>query len=351
MTSPPREGVPVTLVTGVDPEAMAATVVGLQFDLPGAVVVRHDIDPEAATLTRTVSDVTGLLEREVVDLDHACVSCALREDVVPAILRLAATGRWSSVLAHLPVGALAAPFCAALEVAGLPAHVAGVVAALAADGAVEDLLGDALLRERGCHSATDDARGVGEVGCAMVEYADATVLDGTAAPATVDLVRTLARPDASVVLGGEALDAAGLVHDHARTAAWVEPTRATALGPVASERVWRVDLRSERGFHPGRLLEHLERLGGGRHRSRGCFWLPTRPGRVLLWDGSGGQLSVGDGGGWTGPAHTRLVMIGVGAEPAHLAGAFDELLLRDGERWSSAEDGFEPWLGPLRDVA
>jgi G3E family GTPase len=342
--------VPVVLVTGVDPEAMASTVVGLQFDLPGAVAVRHDIDPEEQTLTRTVSDVSGLVEREVLDLDHACVACALREDVVPTILRLATSGRWDSLLVHLPVGASAHQVCAVLE-DRTEARVSGVVAALAAEGAIEDLLGDVLLRERGLHSAADDARGIGEVGCAMVEYADAVVLVGTASAAATDLARALARPDAPVV-SSSALDVSALSHDQARTAAWVAADRTAELEPLPSERVWRVELRSERAFHPDRLLEELERLGGGRHRSRGCFWLPTRPGRTLVWDGSGGQLSVGDGGAWTGPARTRLVLTGVGAAPQHLEAAFEEMLVRPGERSSLlAEDGFEPWLGPLRDVA
>jgi G3E family GTPase len=349
-TGPEAAAVPVVLVTGVDPEAMAGAVVGLQFDLPGAVAVRHDIDPEAQTLTRTVSDVSGLLEREVLDLDHACVACALREDVVPTILRLATSGRWDSLLVHLPVGALAHQVCTVLE-GRAEARVSGVVAAIAAESAIDDLLGDVLLRERGQHSASDDARGVGEVGCAMVEYADAVVLTGTASPAATDLVRVLARPDAPVVTS-ESLDVATLSHDQARTAAFVVADRSAPLDPLPSERVWRADLRSDRAFDPDRLLDQLERLGGGRHRSRGCFWLPTRPGRVLVWDGSGGQLSVGDGGLFTDAPLTRLVLVGVGAMPQHLEEAFEEMLVQPGERPSLlAEDGFEPWLGPLRDVA
>ena len=49
---------PVVLVTGVDADAMAATTVGLQFDLPFAVVLRHVLDVDAQRLTRVVSDMT-----------------------------------------------------------------------------------------------------------------------------------------------------------------------------------------------------------------------------------------------------------------------------------------------------
>ncbi|MBJ7528912.1 MAG: cobalamin biosynthesis protein CobW, partial [Nocardioides sp.] len=102
---------PVVLVTGVSPDAMDATLVSLQWDLPQAVAVRHHIDVERQLLTRVVSDVTGVLDRAEVDLEHACVSCALREDVVPTIERLARDGREGTVVAHLPVGAEAAQVC------------------------------------------------------------------------------------------------------------------------------------------------------------------------------------------------------------------------------------------------
>jgi G3E family GTPase len=352
--------VPVVLVTGVDPEAMAATVVAMQFDVPHAVALRHEIDVARQTLTRTVSDVTGLVEREVIPLEHACTSCAIREDVVPTLVRLAGTGRWSTVLTHLPVGAAAEQVCAALATAppAVDARVSGVLAVVDGGRCVDDLLGDDLLRERGLHSADDDARGVGESLCGMVEYADSVVLTGPGDALAADLVRTLARPDADVVVGTERLDATSLTalrHDHVRTSTWTAPDRAVDLAPLPSSRVWRADLRSARPFHPARLLAGIGLLGEGRHRSRGCFWLPTRPGRILVWDGAGGQLSVGDGGSWGDRApFTRIVLAGTGTAPARLEGAFAALLADDEEArrlWPVTEDGFETWLGPLRDVA
>jgi hypothetical protein len=56
-------------------------------------VVRHDIDAGAGTLRRVVVDAYGLVEDETVPLEHACPSCAVREDALPAIARLAEDGR------------------------------------------------------------------------------------------------------------------------------------------------------------------------------------------------------------------------------------------------------------------
>lgn len=352
--------VPVVLLTGVDPDAMATTMVGLQFDLPAAVAVRHVIDVERQLLTRTVSDLTGVIEQHETYLDHACVSCAMREDILPTLERLARDGRWQSIVAHLPVGAEAAHLCSALALDSRLARflrVASVVAAVGSAHPVRDLLGDDLLAERGHHCSEGDRRGVGEVLAAMVEYADATTFDDAVDPVARSLVTALARPGSTVTHGGQGLTGTALVghlHQHARTHAWIQPTRTDALPQVRGEGVWRLDLQSLQPFHPERLLDGLERLGTGTHRSRGCFWLPTRPDRALEWDGAGGQLSIGDHTAWA-PRRpfTRIVLTGVGGAPADLRPAFTDLLVGMGERtrWSGDEDGFEPWLGPIRRVA
>ena len=352
----------VVLLTGVEPDPMAVAMVALVVDLPHAVAVRHHIDVDAQVLHRVVSDITGILEREEIPLDHACASCALREDVLPTLRRLADDGRWTTIVAQLPVGAGAEQVChvLALEASwSRRLRVASVVTALAGSSLLDDLLGDLLLRERGHHTAEDDARGVGEVACAMVEHADLVVVAGDTSPVGLDLLRTLARPGALVVPGVEHLEGSVAVserHHHPLTRAWSDPLRPLgALGPQrASERVWTVDLGSPRAFHPHRLRTRLDELGGGRHRSRGCFWLPTRPGDVLVWDGSGGQLSIGTRGTWARRTpYTHLSFVGAGSEPAHLTDSFGDLLLAHDEVWRPGhrEDGFERWLGPIRTVA
>ena len=53
---------PVFLIAGLAEAPMSAAAMGLQCDLPGAVLLRHDIDVERRTLTRTIADLTGVLE-------------------------------------------------------------------------------------------------------------------------------------------------------------------------------------------------------------------------------------------------------------------------------------------------
>ncbi len=358
---------PAYLVTGVDPVAMAATTMGLQWDLADAVVVSHRIDVAAGRLERTVSDITGLLERQVFDLAHACVTCAVREDIVPTLRRLAALGRWRAIIARLPLAAEALQVCRVLDLEGdREVRVAAVVTALDGPSLAETLTGDALLAELERHTALEDRRGLAETAGAMVEYADLVTVHGTADVDALGLVRTLARPTALVAPDGVTLPVARLtagIHVHADTEAWVAETRRLDLPPTASPAVWQLDLRSSLPFHPDRLHERLQGIGAGPHRSRGCFWLPSRPAQVCAWDGAGGQVSIGAAGPWGAAArHTRLVVTGLSAltgigERDAIRAAFEQALLTTAEvdarpvSWNRLVDGFEPWLGAIRFAA
>lgn len=355
---------PLVVVTGVDPVAMDATLMTLAWDLPRTVSVRHRIDPHSQVLTRTVSDVSGVLEQVHVQLEHACVGCALREDVLPTLERLARDPRWGTIIAGLPTGTEAATLTHALGTdSRLARHLqlSSVVAAVATGDVVRDLLSDDLLRERGAHSNPGDDRGVGEVACAQIELADHVVLASDPGAEARDLVAALARPGVPLVTGVDQVDAVALTAGrHHRTLArtWCSPELDTALPALPPGHAWRLDLCSPRPFHPDRLLDQIERLGGGPHRSRGSFWVPTRPGDQLEWSGAGGQLSIGCYRPWGRRTPvTRLLVTGIGTPPDDLAAAFEDVLLTPAEaigdhrRWDVHEDGLEPWLGDIRDVA
>ncbi len=346
---------------------MLSAGISLQLGLPDAVSVRHAIDPERQVLTRVVSDVTGVIEREEISLAHTCVSCAIREDIVPTLERLAAQGRWSSIIACLPIAAEAVQVCRVVTWAPRNApHVAIAAVVAALDGAwvAQDLLGEDLLDERGLATSVDDRRGVAEVASAMVEYADAVCLTSDPDPDELALIVALARPRIPVTTDPSLLDAVGLVagvHRHQAVEAWVAEVRRGALPPLAKSGVWRLDLCSDRAFHPARFQDELAILGGGPRRSRGCFWLPTRPDAVCVWDGAGGQASVGTTQKWGRETPlTRITVHGLDDDHegrAAIAEAFGRCLLTDeelatrGRCWEESWDGLEPWLGPIEHVA
>jgi G3E family GTPase len=355
---------PLVVVTGVDHVAMDSALMSLAWDLPRVVSVRHRIDPHSQVLTRTVSDTDGVLEEEQTQLEHACVNCALREDIVPTLERLARDDRWGAIVSGLPTATEADQLAHILATDSRLARrlkLSSIVTAVGTSDVVRDLLSDDLLRERGAHSNPDDDRGVGEVACAQIEFADAVVLDSDPGAEATDLVSALARPGVPLITGADQLDGRAIVSQRRQNSvanAWCSPELEVALPALGHSRAWRLDLSSPRALHPDRLLDQIERLGAGAHRSRGSFWVPTRPHDVLEWSGAGGQLSIGRFGRWgrRTPA-SRLVVTGLGTPPTDLALAFEDVQLTSAESlvgprsWDVLEDGLEPWLGDIRDVA
>ena len=111
---------------------------------------------------------------------------------------------------------------------------------------------------------------------------------------------------------------------------------------------------------PERIQENLPELGGGAFRTRGCFWVPTRPETLCVWDGAAGQLNIGTAGRWRRPAarRTDFVVTGLlahGDPRDELRRAFETALCTPAELdtlaavWSTDEDGLEPWLGDMKE--
>ncbi|PRY12170.1 G3E family GTPase [Kineococcus rhizosphaerae] len=350
---------PITLVTSVHPLQRDLATGAVFCDVPGAVVLRYDLLPDG--LRRVVSDAAGIVEDVLVPLEHACLGCAQREDVLPTVAAIAASGRWSDLVLALPVAADPAPLLAALcaeEDLREVVAVRGVVAVVEAAGVVEDLLGDALLSERSTASGDDDERAVGEVLAQQLDEADLVVADGIPDEHARTLLAHLCGP-AVPVLPLDRVDAtqltAPLGGGH-RTSVRADPL-AVHRPPVTDTcGVWTTELTSAHTLHPGRLLERIEDLGAGRLRARGTFRLTTRPGTVCEWNGAGGQLSIGVSGTWRpGERSTHLVVTGTDpADRRRVRAAFADVLATTREEAAAqaadgavpGEDGFEAWLGP-----
>jgi len=355
---------PLIILTGIDSIAMDSAMVSLLWDLPRAVAIRHTINPTEQTLTRIVSGINGQIEAEVKDLEHACVGCALREDIIPSIVRLAQQDEWESMVACLPVSAEADHLSAAISRnPDVARHVrlVAVISVLDSNTVVETLLSTELLIERNLHTGPDDDRGLGEASCAQVEYADAIVAVAEIDPTATDLVNALRRPTSILISGVENLDGNMFLdnrHSSVEAGAWRTPRDAKPLPVLTHGKAWRIDLQSPHPFHPERLIDHIGLLGSGEFRSRGCFWVPTRPDMANSWEGAAGQVSIGPHSTWGQQKPvTRLILTGVGEIPTHIYDSFHQILLTPSEArldahvWVSAEDGLEPWLGDIRRAA
>lgn len=355
---------PLALVSTIDPLLRDAVALTAALE-PGTVVVRHDLldDGGDGRIRRVVSDLSGTVEQVEVPLDHACVSCAIREDAIPTLKRLAAEGRWTQAVLALPVAAESLPVARTLapqtEPDGeLPEYrLASVVCAVDLDVFADDVLGDDLLRERALGLGDDDPRGVGEALAGLVEHADVVVTsgDGGERPADSVLLDHLRavdgiRLDGIHLLDGEVLFARG--HDPEVGEVRTDVDREPTVVGASPEGIVTIRLVSDRPFHPDRLLHRIEELGSRAVRSRGVFWVPTRPNSVVGWEGCGGQLSVGELGEWSEEVpRTDLTFTGRATDLAQLDAVFEDVLLTEAESaeglapWLGRRDVLEPWLG------
>ncbi len=352
--------VPVLVVAAIDLIARQSFTSGLLLDLPDAVVVTHDLDIslDGGGVRRLVTDRDGVRYDDHQPLDHACLSCAVREDLMPTLHQLVEDGRWQQVVVALPVGADPVTVVKLLhhEIGHGRcgrAELAGTVSLVDPARLVEDLFGDDLLAERGLALGAADRRSVGEVLARQIECADlvatSTAAHGTPATLLQHLTMSLEPPTSwNHVNGNE------LMQHRLDPAAFRSRTDSLRIRPGTARTdadVWTLDLTSSRAFHPGRLQERIGDLGRGAFRARGHFWLPTRPDALCIWDGGGGQLSIGRAGSFRPQRpSTRLIVTGIHQpDRARVADAFDAVLLTASEAaatqsWVGRSDGFEPWL-------
>jgi hypothetical protein len=151
--------------------------------------------------------------------------------------------------------------------------------------------------------------------------------------------------------------------------------RGQAVGvhePVPSHAVTACVFRARRPFHPGRLHDALGELTHRVLRSRGHFWLASRPGLVMGWE-SAGALTLCPVGDWLadqpderwhevpaerhiaaaldwdpyyGDRHHHLAFVGIDLDPVRLHRILTGCLLTDDEL-SRGEDAWRRLADPF----
>src|SRR5690554_1333938 len=205
LPSPLRAGggavsaVPVVTLCSTDAVLRGSAAGSLLCDLPGAVVLQHDIDIRTGGLRRVIYDSSGVLSDTTRRLEHACASCATREDILPALTELVSRQPTVVVLA-LPTALEAVPLLHAIRT--VPGAVAaGVATVVDLDTVLPDIAAPDLLIERDLAAAAEDERMVAEVVVSQLESADVVLCAGEGAAqrqTALALVAHLAGPGAAV---------------------------------------------------------------------------------------------------------------------------------------------------------
>ncbi|WP_372348372.1 GTP-binding protein [Streptomyces sp. KL116D] len=301
---------PVVIVAGLHADARRAAVEEILRAHPNSVALHHDLTGAVdRAVHRTVRDAVGPLSNGEAPLVNGCACCALREDLVPELLRLAEEGQHRLAVVELWDSVEPQAMAAVIAAAGAPLVLTGVATAVDPALVLPYLGNGDDLADVGLAAAPTDQRTVADTFARQLEYPTVIALaesgpDGGGREGADDSDRALLdqlTPGARTIPvedGSGLSDALLAGFDMAAAAARMHPACALLPQECDEHGVTTLVWRGERPFHPERLYAALEDVTCAAARSRGRFWLADRPDTLLAWDAAGGALCVESGGPW-----------------------------------------------------
>jgi len=348
-----------------------------------------------AALLRDGQRALGRTEEKLVEMSNGCICCTLREDLLVEVGKLAREGRFDYLLIEssgisepLPV---AETFTFEDDTGASLAHVARLdtlVTVVDAYNLLRDLDRADTLRERGVALGDDDERDLNDLLIDQIEFANVLVVNktDTVTPAELDRLEGFLRKlntDAVITRStfgrvplATVLDTGLFDFDTASNApGWLKELRGEHTPETEEYGVTSFVYRARRPFHPQRFHDALQGEFTGVLRSKGYFWLASRPAFAGGWSQAGRLARVEQAGHWwaavpseewpqgpdfraylqrvwhddIGDARQEIVFIGSGMNEAYIRGVLDAALLTDDEfaggphAWQSLADPFPAW--------
>ena len=362
-----------------------------------AVIVNDmsEINIDAATVKSEVS--LNRSEEKLIEMSNGCICCTLREDLLEEVNKLAKEGRFDHLVIEstgisepLPV---AETFTFADEEGVSLSDVAKLdtmVTVVDAVNFLKDYQEAKYLKDKGESLGEDDERSVADLLVDQVEFADLILISKTDLVNTEDLERLKAilktlNTDAKVLPiehGNVDIDKVlntGLFDfERARQApGWLKEMRGEHIPETEEYGIGSFCYEARRPFHPDKFHEflHNTKQYGKLIRSKGFFWLATRPEYAGQWSQAGGIARYGFAGlfwkavpkkdwpededylasiknQWVEPfgdMRQELVFIGQGLDQEKMTQKLNECLLTEEEvlkgreYWETLKDPFPAW--------
>ena len=362
-----------------------------------AVIVNDmsEINIDAATVKNEVS--LNHSEEKLIEMSNGCICCTLREDLLEEVNKLAKEGRFDYLVIEstgisepLPV---AETFTFADEKGVSLSDVAELDTMITVVDAVnflKDYQEAKYLKDKGESLGEDDERSVADLLVDQVEFADLILISKTDLVSFEDIERLKAilktlNTDAKIlpiVQGNVEIDKVlntGLFDiERARQApGWLKEMRGEHIPETEEYGIGSFCYEARRPFHPDRFHEflHNTKQYGKLIRSKGFFWLATRPEYAGQWSQAGGIARYGFAGlfwkavpkkDWPedeeylasiekqwiepfGDMRQELVFIGQSLDQKKMIQKLDECLLTEAEvlkgreYWETLEDPFPAW--------
>ncbi|EOX3979144.1 zinc metallochaperone GTPase ZigA [Vibrio alginolyticus] len=362
-----------------------------------AVIVNDmsEVNIDAATVQNEVS--LNHSEEKLVEMSNGCICCTLREDLLEEVTKLAQEGRFDYLVIESTGIAEPLPVAETFTFAdenGLSlsdvARLDTMVTVVDAINFLRDYDEAKFLTETAESLGEDDERSVADLLVDQVEFADVILISKTDLAEKSEIDRLLAilktlNTSATIlpISNGEVeldavLDTQSFSFEKAQQApGWLKEMRGEHIPETEEYGISSFAYHARRPFHPEKFYDFLHNAKdyGKLIRSKGYFWLATRPEFVGQWSQAGGIARYGVAGmfwkaipkeEWPtdqdyldaindiwqepyGDMRQELVFIGQGLEQEKLIARLNECLLTEDEMeqgldyWLSLEDPFPEW--------
>ena len=336
-------------------------------------------------------------EEKLVEMSNGCICCTLREDLLEEVNKLAQDGRFDYLLIEstgisepLPV---AETFTFADEEGVSLSDLADLdtmVTVVDAVNFLKDYEAAQYLQETGESLGEEDQRSVADLLIDQVEFADVILISKTDLVAADDIKRLTAILNTlntnarviPIVQGQVDIDAVlstgSFDFERAQQApGWLKEMRGEHVPETEEYGISSFSYEARRPFHPEKFYQFLHNTQqyGNLIRSKGYFWLATRPEFAGQWSQAGGIASYGFAGmfwqavpkqDWPtdqdylasikkqwqepfGDMRQELVFIGQDLQQKDFIQALDDCLLSEQEvlrgraYWATLSDPFPAW--------
>ncbi|QJP98427.1 zinc metallochaperone GTPase ZigA [Pseudomonas fluorescens] len=391
---------PVTVLSGflgAGKSTLLNYVLRNREDLRVAVIVNDmsEINIDGSEVQRDVD--LNRAEEKLVEMSNGCICCTLREDLLEEVAKLAREGRFDYLLIEstgisepLPI---AETFTFRDEQGQSLADIARLdTMVTVVDGLnfLPDFQAAESLASRGEILGEEDERSITDLLIEQIEFADVLLIskiDLISSSEREELMAILKRLNANaeiipMVMGEVPLEKILNTHrfdfDRAATApGWLQELRGEHVPETDEYGIASTAYRARRPFHPQRFFDFINQtwVNGKLLRSKGFFWLASKPTDAGSWSQAGGLMRHGFAGRWwrfvpknqwpqdqestaaimenwtasVGDCRQELVFIGQNIDFAQLKSALDDCLLTDAEMalgvegWRLLADPFGPW--------
>ncbi|MBP0600549.1 zinc metallochaperone GTPase ZigA [Herbaspirillum sp. LeCh32-8] len=348
-----------------------------------------------AALVRDGGAELSRTDEKLVEMSNGCICCTLREDLLLEVRKLARERRFDQLVIEstgisepLPV---AETFTFSDEDGASLSDVARLdtmVTVVDAFNFLKDYSSQDSLEQRGESMGEEDERTVVDLLVEQVEFCDVLVVNklDLVAPEQRERLQAILRglnPRARIVgaeFGRVALNqvlSTGLFdfEQASQAPGWLQELRGEHVPESEQYGIASFAWRARRPLHPQRFFALINSEWPGVVRSKGFFWLASRPAQAGSWSQAGGVCRHGLAGKWwaavprerwpqdadsvqlimehwdenVGDARQELVLIGMAMDEAALRGRLDDCLLTDAEMaqgpvgWIRMADPFPLW--------